>query len=72
MTIKNVTLEDFDSLVGFWSGAKDRWDDYNEEQKAYLEEIASECEFDTLTQVNDFVWFDADDLLAEAGLMDEE
>ena len=63
-TVKDeMSLRDFDSMVGFWSGAKDRWDSMTEEEKDVMEEYAEGLEFISLTQVNDFIWFDSDDIL---------
>ena len=71
-TIKHLTLEEFDNLVGFWSGAKDRWDNYTQEQKDYLEDYCDYIDFEDLTAVNDFIWFDADDILEEAHMLEED
>lgn len=58
--------EDF----GFWSGAEDRMNDATEEQKEQVYERLEEW-FDALlidgeipsdTDVNDFVWFECDDI----------
>ena len=48
-----------------WSGAYDRWKDATAEQKkevfALLEDIM--CEDDmTLTAINDFIWFECDNI----------
>lgn len=65
MKVTIDSLEEFASVVGFWAGAKDRWDSYSDNEKEYLEQIAYECEFTSLAQINDFIWFDADELLEE-------
>lgn len=70
--INDYSLQDFADEVGFWAGAKDRWDSYTDEQKECLEEYASECEFDGFVQVNDFVWFEADEILKSCHLMYDE
>lgn len=64
-------LFDFDSIVGFWSGAKTNWDSYSDEQKQYLNEVCEGMNFDSLTQVNDFVWFDSEEVLKQGELLDE-
>jgi len=81
-TVNNATLDDFYDRA--WSGGKNRlvslkqhcmevndWDAWNY-LEGYLEE-ASQCgEPLTETQVNDFLWFDSDDMLKEAGYLDED
>lgn len=68
-----MDLFDFERMVGFWSGAKTNWDSYNEEQKEYLNQYACEMmEFGSLTQVNDLIWFDGDDILKEANLFESD
>lgn len=63
-TVKDdLTLREFDSMVGFWQGAKSRWESMTEEEKDVLEDYAEGLEFTSLTQVNDFIWFDSDDIL---------
>ena len=71
-SIKNVSLEDFADSVGFWDGAKERWEDYTQEERDYLEDCIADSEFESVTDVNDFIWFNADKLLQEAGFMDKE
>lgn len=52
----------------FWSGAADRMNNATEEQVARVEERLKECffyddsEIPTETQINDFVWFECDDI----------
>lgn len=67
-----MDLYDFESMVGFWSGAADRWHDYTEDQKEYLNDVCEGMEFDSLTAVNDFIWFDADELIEDAFGEEEE
>lgn len=65
-----ITLEEFAEVVGFWGGAKTNWDNYTEAERDYLEAVAAECELNSLTAVNDFIWFDAPELLEEYGDLD--
>jgi len=67
-----MTLREFDQTVGFWSGARDRWIDMTEEEIDYLEESICDYEFTSITQVNDFVWFESDEILEEFHAEDEE
>lgn len=67
VTIGNLT--EFDQWVGFWQGAKDRWENYTQEEKDFLDNYFEECyadaDLDSICSINDFVWFDADDILEE-------
>ena len=72
MTIKNTTLSEFEQTVGFWENPKSKWDNYTDEQKSYLESIVEELEFEYLDDVQDFIWYDADDYLRQAGLLEGE
>ena len=59
---------DLDNLL--WSGAKTRWDSYTDEQKEYLMDLFYDSfnacgEIPTTTTFNDFIWFDADDILED-------
>lgn len=68
-----VELEDFD----FWSGARDVAERINEQDNSsdcwsYLEDIVNEMQNLGDTTINDFVWFDAWDMLEEAGLIHED
>ena len=58
-------LRDFDSIVGFWGGARDRYINFTEEEIDYLDACLDCMEFDSLTAVNDFIWFESDSLLEE-------
>lgn len=56
-----------------WSGGKDWWEDYNDEERQYIFDYFKSYAYDredtpTLTEFNDFVWFDSHDILKEAGL----
>ena len=50
----------------FWSGAKDRMDDATEEQRRQVEERINDVfalgEMPTDDDINDFVWFECDDI----------
>ena len=78
---KSVLMEvkrelDFDDLDRFfWSGAKDRWDDATDDQKERVWDLIQEVfmdEIPTETEVNDFVWFECDDIFNEKDDEDEE
>lgn len=56
-----------------WSGGKDWWEDYNDEERQYIFDYFKSYAYDredtpTLTEFNDFVWFDSYNILKEAGL----
>ena len=56
-----------------WSGGKDWWEDYNDEERQYIFDYFESYAYDsedtpTLTAFNDFVWYDSYDILKEAGL----
>ena len=59
----------------FWSGAKDRVSELTYEQLDELGAYIEDC-FDgttpTETDINDFVWFDCDDFLAQLKGENEE
>jgi len=69
---EEYTIDDLDKLV--WSGARDRWIDYTDEQKEFLVDwfIESSGYIDgnipTTTEFNDFIWFESDDILEENGM----
>lgn len=62
-TVKVDCLQDFEDYVGFWGGAKVRYEALTEAQIDFLNEIISNFTFESLTQVNDFMWFESDELL---------
>lgn len=73
-------LVDTDRLYKFnaWSGAKARLDSLVKHPAAYdfLESYLNEwvdmaTEPWTETDINDFLWFDSDDILKRAGFLDE-
>lgn len=61
----------------FWGGARNQFDFITEEGGIeavdYLEELLSDSE-ETLTEtdINDFIWFEAYDILVEEGFIEEE
>ena len=73
---RELDFNDLDNF--FWSGAKDRWDDATDDQKERVWDRVWEVfvinEVDgslpTETEVNDFVWFECDDIFNEED-MDE-
>ena len=67
-----MDLFEFDQIVGFWGGARSRWDEYTTEQQNYLNDYIDGLQFDSLTQVNDFIWFDADEILEDEELGHED
>lgn len=76
LTLKSVYSVDVDDLGNhLWSGAKDRWDDATDEQRervfSMMEDIFwDEDEIDD-GKVNDFIWFDCDDIFFEEESEDE-
>lgn len=62
---------DFDEF-NFWSGARDRIESATEEQKEQVKQRIKETFFysaeetePTETEINDFVWFECDDIFEE-------
>ena len=67
------SLADFNA----WAGGKATLDDLRRHQEAYdyIESFINEWTYGnnvTDTDVNDFLWFEVYDMLAEAGLYDNE
>ena len=67
---------DFDDLDRFfWSGARDRWNNATDDQKKrvwyLIQEVFAE-EVPTETEVNDFVWFECDDIFNEKDEEEDE
>lgn len=63
-------ISDLDNLV--WSGAADRWLEMPDEVKEYLLDLINDMTgygetIWTITEFNDFIWFEADDILEDAG-----
>lgn len=67
---KTIDLNDFE----FWGGAEARWNDASKEQKSEIyERILDWIETESILngyswipsemEINDFVWFDCDDIL---------
>lgn len=76
----NLSEESIESIIEHlenecWSGAKDRISSASEEQ---IEEVASRLqelfcdEYITETSINDFVWFECDDIFEEDEEDEEE
>lgn len=68
---KDMDIENFE----FWSGAKDRMDaitDAGIEEEVFdiIRDVFADEEYVDETAINDFVWFELDDILAEQGLYD--
>ena len=65
----------FDDLERFFrSGAKQRWEGATDDQKERVWDLIQEVfmdEIPTETEVNDFVWFDCDDIFNEKEEEDE-
>ena len=63
---RELDFSDLDDF--FWSGARDRWVNATEDQKMrvwdFIQEIFSD-RVPTDTEVNDFVWFECDDIFDE-------
>lgn len=62
----------YDLDDALWSGGRDRWTEYSDDQKEFLMDYFEEStygsdEIPSLTSFNDFIWFDADDILVENG-----
>ena len=64
---RELSFDDLDNF--FWSGARDRWDDATDEQKEMVwDRIIDLFAYDvdgnipTETELNDFVWFECDDI----------
>lgn len=65
-TVKDeMDLREFNSTVGFWSGAKQRFDSMTDEEIDYLDAYISDYEFTSICQVNDFIWFESDDIIEQ-------
>lgn len=60
-----MSLEEFEDMVGFWGGARDRYKNFAQEEIDYLDACLDCMEFSSLTAINDFVWFESDTLLEE-------
>jgi len=63
---RELDFNDLDDF--FWSGARDRWNDATDDQKERVWDLIQDVfmdEIPTETEVNDFVWFDCDDIFNE-------
>lgn len=52
-----------------WGGAENRWKDMNEKEREYLCDYMNDVFTEeiglTATEINDFVWFNSDDILED-------
>lgn len=57
-------LNDYSELDNkLWGGAADKWHDATDETKEIIWNTIQDIEeFDSLTQINDYIWFDCDEL----------
>ena len=69
---EQISFSDLDHIL--WSGAKQRWDDATDDQKervwnSLMESVNvqmdSTGDIPTKTEVNDFIWFECDDIFDE-------
>ncbi len=69
---EEITKDDLDHML--WSGAKQRWDNATDDQKERVWDILMESvnvqmdstgDIPTKTEVNDFIWFECDDIFDE-------
>ena len=73
---EEIDINDLDHML--WSGAKQRWDNATDDQKErvwglLLDSIeASMDDVPTKTEVNDFIWFECDDIFDEKDDDDDE
>lgn len=72
-----VDRNDYDIYTigdALWSGGKDWWSTYTDSQKEFLFDYFQSYAYDqeespTLTEFNDFIWFESQDVLVENDLM---
>ncbi len=73
-----IDINDLDHML--WSGAKQRWDDATDDQKERVwdslmdsvnAQMDSTGDIPTKTEVNDFIWFECDDIFNEDDEVDE-
>ncbi len=61
---QNYEMEDI--YKHLWDGAKERWLDATDEQRQHVWDRISyywdELNPPTMTEINDFIWFDCDDI----------
>lgn len=60
---RELDFSDLDDF--FWSGAKHRWDDATDDQKERVWDLLQDVfmdEIPTEAEVNDFVWFECDEI----------
>ena len=56
----DISKNDLDDLL--WSGARQRWLDATDDQREEVWDRIESLEDPTMTDVNDLVWFDCDDI----------
>lgn len=62
---KELTFDDMSDFL--WSGARDRWQDATDEQRQAVWDMLEDVFYEEIpdeTTVNDFVWFDCDDIFS--------
>ena len=73
MTIKNFSMENFYTP---WSGAVSTWEKIKDANKIDdLEALINDCYpdgLDSVTSLNDLLWFDSDWVLSNLGLADDD
>lgn len=60
---REIGFDDLDDF--FWSGARDRWIDATDDQRERVWDLIQDIFTDEIpseTEVNDFVWFECDDI----------
>ena len=62
---QELEIYDLDNML--WSGAKERWDNATDSQKAIVWDILEDlfsgpAKLPDMTDVNDFIWFECDDI----------
>lgn len=60
---KELTLDDMSDFL--WGGARDKWRDATDEQREAVWDMLEDVFYNKIpdeTTVNDFIWFDCDDI----------
>jgi hypothetical protein len=71
-----IDINDLDRLL--WSGAADRWENATDEQRERVWEAIVDIfcdnadEYPDMTTINDFVWFECDDIFNDDEEEDDE
>lgn len=68
LIMKSIEFDDFSDML--WSGAKEKWDNATDNQRIevwnLIEDIFSPYNYDgeipDMTTINDFVWFECDNI----------